>query len=398
MHRRPPPKASPPPELKVTLLTSHWGDSGDERQFVTRLLAGALIKCARVTVIHLTDEGGRFRTDRDGGFEVRRLAATAPRPLSQAVLLASLRSGGAAARLPALAGPDLLSLEGGGSGEIFSALRESEPDVVVICGMQAGSPHASPELLAARPRVAIWPLIGEDALLELPGYRDLLDQADVICAIGGAEHRRLLELGRLARSPDIARLRVPVPVDRVAAGHRLPGLTSLSGYVVFLRGFPPGSPQGPDGPDYGRLRRLVPGLAVADVSHREWRIYVQGSERVVPYTASRTNLWRLMSHALATVDLRPGGPIGREAIESMLLGTPVAAHAGSRSWETVEHSGGGLVFSDEAELVTALRLFLDPSERERLGEEGRRWAEEHHSDQERFAADVRGAVLGPDYA
>jgi glycosyltransferase involved in cell wall biosynthesis len=313
------------------------------------------------------------------------------------MLLASLRSGGSAARPPAFAGPDLLSLEGGGSGEIVSALRESEPDVVVICGVQPGWPHALPKLLARRPRVAIWPMIGEDALLELPGYRDLLEQADVICAIGGAEYRRLRELGRLARSPAIERVQVPIAVDRVAAGHRLPGLTRLSGYVVFLRGFPPGSVEGPAPPRYGRLRRLVPGLAVADVSHQEWRIYGQGSERVVPYPASRTNLWRLMSHALATVDLRPAGLIGREVIESMLLGTPVAAYVRGGFEETVEQSGGGIVFSDEAELVTALRLFLDPQQRERLGEHGRRWAEEQHSDQQRFAAAVRGAVLGPDY-
>ena len=245
-------------------MTTHWGDSGDERQFVTRLVAGALLKCARVTVIHLTNEHCRSRTDRDGGFEVRRLAATAPRPLSQAVLLASLRSGSAAARLPALAGPDLLSLEGGESGEILSALRESEPDVVVICGTQPGWPHTLPRLLARRPRTAIWPMVGEDALLELPGYRDLLEQADVICAIGGAEHRRLTGLGPLPRSPAIERVQVPIPVDRVAARHRLPGLTRLSGYVVFLRGFPQGSVEGPDPPEYRRLRKLVPGLAVAE--------------------------------------------------------------------------------------------------------------------------------------
>ena len=105
-----------------------------------------------------------------------------------------------------------------------------------------------------------------------------------------------------------------------------------------------------------------------------------------------------MSHALATVDLRPAGLIGREVIESMLLGTPVAAHAASGLRETLKQSGGGIVFSDEAELVTALRLFLDPREQQRLGEHGRRWAEEQHSDQKRFAAAVRGAVLGPGYA
>ena len=370
-------------------MTSHWGDSGDERQFVTRLVAGALIKRAQVRVIHLAAADGGSRTERDGGFEVRRLSGSAPRPVSQGVLLSSLRAGGAAERLPRLAGRDLLSLEGGGSGEIISALGESEPDVVVICGVQPGWPHAWPRLLPKRPRTVIWPMVWEDALLGLPGYRDLLQQADVICAIGGAEHRRLSELGGPG-SPSVERLRVPISVDRVAAAHRLPGLTSLSGYAVFLRG----SSGGPD-PDYGRLRELVPGLAVADVSHEEWRIHDQRSEWVVPYPASRTNLWRLMFHAIGTVDLRPGHLMGREMLESLLLGTPVAAPAGSRSCEIIEDSGGGIVFSGQGELVVALGLLLDQPERANLSEQGRHWAEERHSDQNQFAAAVRAAVLGP---
>jgi hypothetical protein len=39
-------------------------------------------------------------------------------------------------------------------------------------------------------------------------------------------------------------------------------------------------------------------------------------------------------------------------------------------------------------------LFVDPRKRAHLAEQGKRWAEEHHGDQERFAAAVRGAVVG----
>jgi hypothetical protein len=397
VHRRPPPAASPRPDLSVTLLTTHWGDSGDERQFVTRLMAGALTKRARVTVIHLADEHGPSGRGRDGVFEVRRVRATAGRPLRQAVLLASLSSGGAAGRLPRLAGPDLLALEGGGSEQIASAISDAEPDVLVIAGLQPSWPRAWPVMLARRPRTVIWPLIGDDALLELPGYRDVLEHADVICAIGATEHRRLSELPGLPRSPVIERLRVPIAVDQAAAGHRLPGLTRLSGYVVVLGGFPPGSLECPERPRYARLRELLPGLTVADVSHQEWRIHGQGWDRLVPYPASRTNLWRLMFHAVATVDLRPGGLIGREVIESLLLGTPVAVPVTSRSKELVEQSGGGVVFSGESELIAALRLFLDERERERVSEQGQRWAQERHGDQERFAATVARAVLGLPY-
>jgi hypothetical protein len=370
-------------------VTTHWGDSGDERQFVTRLLAGALTRRARVSVIHLAGESASRATYRDGAFEVRRLPATTSRPLRQAALLASL-SPGAGGQLPRLAGRDLLALEGGATEEILPAIDELAPDVLLVCGPQPGWPDAWPGARANRPRTVIWPLIADEALLALPAYRDVLEHADVICAIGAAEHRRLSELSGLARTPAVERMRVPLPIDPAAATHRLPGLTQLSGYVVFLRG--PVEP-----PDYARLGELLPGLAWADIAQDRWEIHGPGWDRVVPYSASRTNLWRLMSHAMGTIDLRSGGLIGREVIESLLLGTPVAVPERSRSVESVQESGGGIVFSDESELGGALELLFDERQRGRLAEQGRRWAEEQHGDQERFTASVIRTVLGLPY-
>ena len=374
-------------------MTTHWGDSGHERPFITRLVAGALTRRASVTVIHLADEDAPSGGRRDGAFEMRRLQAVAGRPLTQAVLLASRSAGGVAGLPPGLSGPDLVALDGGRSAEIVSAIGESEPDVLVVGGLEACWPQTWPGMLARRPRTAIWPLLGDDALLELPGYRDCLEQADVVCAVGAAEHRRVSELPGLSGS-SVVRMHVPPPVDRGAAGHRLPGLTDLSGYVVFLRGFPPVSGETQPPAHYGWLHERLPGLAVADVSYGQWRIHGPDWERPVPYPASRTNLWRLMFHALATVDLRTGALIGREVMESLLLGTPVAVPATSRLRELVQESGGGTAFSEESELVEALRPLLEGPERERLSERGRRWAQEHHGDQERFASAVNRAVLG----
>jgi hypothetical protein len=130
----------------------------DERQFVTRLVAGALSTSARVAVIHLADEQGPAGTLRDAAFEVRRIRATTRRPLRQAILLAALGATGAARQLPTLAGRDLLALEGRGC-DLLPAIAQSKPDVVVIGGLQQNRP-VWPLPLAERPRTAVWPLMG----------------------------------------------------------------------------------------------------------------------------------------------------------------------------------------------------------------------------------------------
>lgn len=380
--------------LRATLVTQHWGDSNDERALVTRLVAGALSTRARVTVIHLAGGSNTAARHRDGAFEIRRLVAAPARPLMQSFVLAALGAGAPAQRLPELAGPDLFAAEGGRSDELAGAIVDSRPDCVVIGGI--ANPGEWPAGPGSRPRTTIWPLLGDDPRLALRDYRGLLESADVICTLGDPEHRRLSELLARPGSRSIENTPVPFPVDLAAAAPRLPSMTSIDGYVVFLRGFPPGSLPSQDALDYRRLRRLVPGLAVADVSDAGWRVFGDGFDIVVPCTPSRVNLWRLMSHARATVDLRPGGLLGREVVESLLLGTPVAVPSASWSAPRVVESSGGVVFGREAELVAALRTMSDPEARARLADQGGHWAEERHGDLQRFTeAVIRTALALP---
>jgi hypothetical protein len=147
----------------------------------------------------------------------------------QAALRSLLGGGTSMAPLPGLAGWDLLGLEGGASDELLPTIRQAPPDVLVLCGLHQTPAPVWPAQLGELPRIVVWPLMGDDPLLELPGYRDFLDLADVICTVSPAEHRRVSQLPWLNHRPAIENVPVAFSVDRAAAAHRVPGLTSLTG-------------------------------------------------------------------------------------------------------------------------------------------------------------------------
>ncbi len=85
---------------------------------------------------------------------------------------------------------------------------------------------------------------------------------------------------------------------------------------------------------------------------------------------SRTDLLRLMAHARASVDLCPGGLISRECVESMLLGTPILVPRTSQAMQYVA-GGGGLSFSDPADLLGAAQALGRPKVRGQLSLQAR---------------------------
>jgi hypothetical protein len=94
---------------------------------------------------------------------------------------------------------------------------------------------------------------------------------------------------------------------------------------------------------------------------------------------TRTDLWRLLAHAVVTVDLAPGPIVGRECIESLRFGTPIvvpqlsaaAAHA---------RAGGGRTFTGAADLLDAVELLSQEPLASAVGATGRRYAEELYGD------------------
>jgi hypothetical protein len=390
---------------RVTVVTPNWGNPDDERYFAARAVAGAIATAAEVTVLHLlsgdTSPGGggawEGRERRDGAFRLVRMTASAPRPVEEAVVLAALQAGGGPGRLPAIAGPHLHALAGGASDQIATQIGATEPDVLVIAGLSQAWPASILDSLPRRPLVVTLPLMGDDPRISLDGYRGLVDAADLVFAISDAERSGIaaLEPGPgTRRVPEVVPLPLPMPVNLASASYRAAGLSNFDNYAVFLRGFPNGTVESPVVPDYTRIRAGGGGIGIADLTHKQWRVFDDAFDYVIPVGPSRVNLWRLISHAVALVDIRPGGVIGREAIESLLIGTPVLLPVTSPSRFVVDESGGGYVFAGEDVLIDGLVRLTSGAGRSDVARRGREWAERVHRDQGRFVAEVTGRLFG----
>ena len=107
------------------------------------------------------------------------------------------------------------------------------------------------------------------------------------------------------------------------------------------------------------MRRALGPVAVAEVRHGRWSVSDRAKVREVPVGPSRANLWKLLSHAEVCLDLRPQGILGRETLESLLLGTPVVVPEGTVAAEHAERSDGGLWYRDYGEMFDAAKAILD---------------------------------------
>jgi hypothetical protein len=183
-------------------------------------------------------------------------------------------------------------------------------------------------------------------------------------------------------------------INRGAPPNRLFGVRFFGTYVLSLREFPPGGPRWERSVTHDVLRSTVGKVSVAEIDGDTWRISDKDNTLLLPVSPSRVNLWRLMAHAVATVDQRPAGPIGRESIESMLLGTPVVVPDHGAAQEHAADAGGGLWYADAGELIDEVRVLSDRRLRRPFSRQGREWAERTHGRMDEFVDRAAALVLG----
>ena len=392
MHRRSAPQPPRSDRPRVTILTPYWNGEPNEQHYAVRQVAGALTREAGVSVIHLCDDASADSPGRHGAFEAEEVLVLTGRPLERADLAyaISLSNG----RLPAATTRELVTLTPAESDELAAAMARQSPDVLVLGGMFPSPAEGWRSVSPEAGRIALCPLIGPAGRSAVAAHREALGALDAVCALTPLERRLVSGPPESERGPMVEFVPPAFAVDAALASRHLRGLSGVSDYAVMLRGFGVDGGEDVAWEDPATLGEMIPGLAVADIAHAGWQVTGDGWERVLDAPGTRPNLWRVMSHARAVIDLRPGGWLGREVIESLLLGTPVCVFATHAAQDVVAESGGGFVVSSERELRAAFAAFADPDTRTQLAEAGRDWARSRHGDIGEFTARVARALLG----
>jgi hypothetical protein len=183
-----------------------------------------------------------------------------------------------------------------------------------------------------------------------------------------------------------------VPINPIAAKHRHNGL-GFTDYLLVLSDRDAGSAKPGDDPTplAAWLLARYPREHVVVIEDAVAAIWQFRSLRGMVTVDTRTDLWRLMAHARALVDLRPGRRLARECVESLRFGTPVVTPAGSIG-ATLAEGGGGLWFRDEAELLGCVERLADPVTRDILGSQGRRMADARYGNPDAFVTRVGDAL------
>jgi hypothetical protein len=318
----------------VAVLCADWGGPDPELAFVLRRLAGALSRSAAVAVL----APGRPGAPRcDGLFDIHGVGVTP--------------SGGwpevSALRWPAMAVPDVVLFRASDDAARSTADRHAQGARRLV--LADGGPCGP----------------GEVALL--------VDDAGEAARLEGAEQ---VDVG------------LHVPINPLAAERRHNALGDI-GYLLVLTDRP-GTAVIPCPPDaVAWLSARFPKETVLLVEGGRAQVWRTRARRGEFGVDSRTDLWRLMAHAAATVDLAPGSLVGRECVESMRFGTPTVVPATAPRHAT---DSAALRCSTPADLLGAVARLLDPKERALHSAQGKEEADHRYGDAGRFVSRVATAL------
>jgi len=375
---------------RVAIVTRHWGEDSDEETFATRSVAGALARVADVEIIHLVAPPEEARIEADSVFRVHHVALRGARALRASLLRAALGAYDRT-RVPAPVATVLERYEGR-APDVPDILSAIAPDALVLAGLHQPYDREVLGIAGRRSfRLCVLPFCADPHRLAEPGVASLLDAADVVGALHPGELAALRETG----APHAQPLDVGLALNRSATVDRLFGVRFFGRYVLVLRRFPLTAQRYARAVTHEVLRDVLGGrVSVAEIDGEHWRVADRENTVNLPVNPSRVNLWRLMAHAEFTVDLRPPGVLGREALESMLLHTPVIAPEDSAAMAHVAAANGGLWYRDAGELLDAARVLMDRSLRAHLADQAAEYALAHHGEMDDFIARAARLVLG----
>lgn len=343
-----------------------------------------------VHVVHLDRLATSRETCLDSIFTVHRLPLVNASPKVASVIRAALAvAGNDAPRSLANA----VHAFGGEVDGFVETIARIEPESIVLAGLPL--PIAADELESLRAtRLVVWPMLADLAAADDAQNLDLLNLADVIASLHPGEHRRLNDV--LPKSANnLVPLDISLTLNRSATEQGLFGVGWFGRYALLIRQFPQSGPRFDRSITHELLRSVLGDIAIAEVDGGRWRVSDFANTAQLPVNPTRVNLWRLMAHAEFTVDLRPGTPFGREAIESMLFSSPPIVPQGSAAHAHVEAANGGLWYATAGEVLDLSNCLIDDdSLRNKLREDGATYARAHHEQMNDFVERMRRIVLG----
>lgn len=358
----------------VLLVCDRWDGGEDDAGTASRLLLGCLaVRCGiEIASLEEGEPGGENEVGYDGIFRTHRLRAGLPRPDSP--FLRAALGGGPPAGYPRRFAHLPSSL---------LQLAEDQAPASIICAGRESLPLA-PVLRAAgsSARIVGLPLGGRPSRGVAAAFDELgaLSKAELETLAGSGSRERLL--------------RPPLSVDERVSPPDLGGLEGRIPRLLVLSGTEQSRPTIPIDHDYWRAM-AGRGIVIVEVLPDRWIVTGEQHHHEVPFPPTRMDLWRLMNGALATVDLRPGGAFGREAIESLLYGTPVVVPAGTAASSHALESGGGLAFKAAPDALLGIsRLLRDDTSRQEMSRSGRQWALAHYGTGESGCRSLEAFVLG----
>ncbi len=371
---------------KVAIVTCHWGYDNDDRSAAIRLIAGAASRDFIIVIIHLKEDGTNYKIYQDSIFQIHEIPVTGRYSMRSDLIKVALASYDNGQRIPRVATEAIRSYQG---QALFmgDALAQIAPDIIVLGGLE--QPYDPSELdWIARSggtfdrniQILTIPLLNQLKTKLSEEQLALLDLSETIITTSPGEEKLLSSLFPNKTTP----LHMVFNINRHAAKNMLFGVRYFDKYVLLLRSFPPETQRFERSLTHEVLRTAIAPLSVAEVDNEYWRISDDQNTLKLPVSASRVNLWRLMAHAQLTIDLRPPRPLGREAVESMLLGTPVIAHQDSIAYEHVKAANGGLWYENYEELVRVIRAALDENLHNQLKQSALDYANYYHGDSEKF--------------
>jgi hypothetical protein len=183
---------------------------------------------------------------------------------------------------------------------------------------------------------------------------------------------------------------VHVPVNRLAAQHRHHGF-GFTDYVLVLSDRT-GDHDGAPPPAAAWVSAAFTGADVVVVEDAVAWAWKGRALRGKVSVDTRMDLWRLLAHANACIDLAPGPSIARECIEALRFGTPIIVPEWAGAASVHAQESGGSIFGDADDLLMAVGRMRDEADRSRVSEAGRRYSESRFGDPAALVARVRALL------